>query len=326
MSTNKPQTILISPAGGQAIHGIVDYFRGKGYTVIGIDRNPEAIGKFFVDRFIEVPGVLEGHYMDKILEIISEYKVSIFVSWLDPEVIFWNEKFFTLEIPSELAGVFAFNFRRDINEFFDKFSFYYLLQNSGFTYPKTFLLEGNENEILNNINLPVVVKPRIGFGARDTFIFDNAEDLKHKLRIFPKFRGIGKFLIQEYIAGDEYTVDFFAEKGNLVNVAVRKRIEHRGVSLRGEIACNESIEALVSKFCSEFNIDGLNNIQVIQADDKFHIIDFNPRPSGTIMLSVNAGVDFMNNLTERMAKKEITRYGKPRRLKMIRYLCEHYYE
>jgi hypothetical protein len=44
------------------------------------------------------------------------------------------------------------------------------------------------------------------------------------------------------------------------------------------------------------------------------------------MLSINAGVDLLNNLIEQRQGKKITEYGQPRRLKMIRYLTELYYE
>ncbi len=88
-----PKTCLLSPVGGQAIHGIVKYFKQKKTKVIGIDRNPEAIGKHFVDKFFTVPDIGNQAYAEAILKIIVQDKVDIFISWLDPEIIFWNKKF-----------------------------------------------------------------------------------------------------------------------------------------------------------------------------------------------------------------------------------------
>lgn len=143
--TDTLQKVLISPAGGQAIYGIINYLKNKNLKVIGIDKNPEAIGKFFVDQFFEVPDVNDPLYMHKIIGIINECKVDAFISWLNPEIIFWNEKFHNSQIPGNLANIFTFNFRKDLMKFFDKFTFYSLLKDAGFHYPKTFLFGDNKN-------------------------------------------------------------------------------------------------------------------------------------------------------------------------------------
>lgn len=307
------------------MHGLISYFRQKGFRVLGIDRNPEATGRHFVDLFFEIPGVGEDSYQEKIIEIIKEYKVDVFISWLDPEIIFWNEKYFMSFIPTEFVNVFAFNFRRDIMDFFDKYVFYLLIEERGFERPKTFLL--GDGEKIKGMNFPLIIKPRIGYGAKNTFFAEDAESLEYYRKyLLTKFGHSNGFLVQEFIQGVEYTVDFFAEKGRVINSVSRKRLEHKGVSLRGEIATAGNIEKLLSDFVSAFNIDGLNNLQTMLADGKAYTLDFNPRPSGTLMFSVTAGVDMLNNLLEKSEGKKITKYGPPRNLKMIRYLSEYYYE
>ena len=320
------KTVLLSPVGGQAMYGIAKYFVKNGVKVIGIDRNPEAVGKYFVDTFFAVPDVSDKGYMDYVLKIIIKNKVNIFISWLDPEIIFWNGKFNANQIPSNLIDIYAFNFRSDIMNFYDKLKFYSILAASGFCFPKTSVLSEYYKDIAN-ISFPVVIKPRIGTGARNVYIIDKPQSLKYHLSVVQDRReNIENFLIQEYIPGFEYTVDFFAVEGSLINLVNRKRIEHRGVSLKGEIVYNDDIERTINRFASQFKIDGLNNIQVIESERGIFITDFNPRPSGTIMLSINAGVDFLTNLLEQRCGKEITQYGRPKRLKMIRYLAELYYE
>ena len=319
------QKILISPIGGQVMHGIVGYLKKKSFITIGMDNNPESAGKFFVDEFLEVPNVSDIAYRDKVLEIIEKHKIDIFLSWLDPEIIFWNEKFYSLEIPSHLIDIFAFNFRKDLMRFYDKFKLYAMLDENGFRCPETSLL--SQKAGAKDTGFPVILKPRIGFGAKDTYVAENEKTLNYlQSFLFSRFASLEKFIIQRYIGGIEYTVDFFAIAGKMVNAVVRERIKHKGVSLIGEVVFNDAVEKVVRDFCRIFNIDGLNNIQIMDHSSKLYILDFNPRPSGTIMLSVNAGVDLMNNLFEKMQKKEITEYGKAKRLKMFRYLCEFFYE
>jgi len=320
----KKMNILISPIGGQVIFSIVEYFKKRGYMVVGIDKNPEAIGKHFVDKFSVVPEVGHKTYMDSIFKIIRENKIDIFISWLDYEILFWNEKFYSSEIPDDLTKIFAFNFSRNLRYLTDKYIFSSLLKNYGFNSPKTLLLmNGNERKI----NFPVIIKPRISSGTKNVYIVENEEGLKYFYKLIAyRFKETTNFIIQEFVDGTEYTVDFFAQNGKIKNLVVRKRIEHKGVSLRGEIVYNKQIEKLTNRFCSVFNINGLNNIQVIERDNELFLIEYNPRPSGTIMFSINAGVDFLNNVIEQRFGKRITQYRKPKQLKMIRYLVELYYE
>ncbi len=325
MTMKAARRVLISPAGGQAIHGIAQYFRDRSMIVTGIDGNREAIGRFFTDKFICVPAVSSPSYADVVLGIIADSHIDLFISWLDPEIIFWNEMFRTSRLPVGMEGVFTLNFRPDIMDFYDKFLFCGLLESHGFTRPRTFLLSDNENT--GALRLPVIVKPRVGYGSKDTHMATSREALACIVGLLSSRRAdMSAFLVQECISGTEYTVDFFAERGAVINMAIRKRTEHRGVSLKGETVIDDVIEECIMRFSKAFMVDGLNNIQVIRGADGLYIIDYNPRPSGTIMLSVHAGVDLLNNLVERAGGAECTRYGKPRKLKMVRYLSERYYE
>lgn len=325
MSRNKPMSVLLSPVGGQAICGIIDYFKDKGIRVVGIDRNPDAIGRFFVDRFFEIPGIGDSFYAEKIREIILEENIEVFISWLDTEILFWNERFYSSLMPPEIKKVFAFNFRRDILNYYDKFQFYQLLNTHGFKHLETFLLD--DNALPEKIEFPTVIKPRTGSGSKDTYIAKNREEFSYlKGSVVAIHDNLKKFIVQKFISGIEYTIDFFSVEGNVINKVVRKRTEHRGVSLKGEVVYDDEAEKLLSDFCIKFNIDGLNNVQMIKAGGAFYILDFNPRPSGTIMLSVAAGVDFINNILEKREGHMISHYGMPKKVKMIRYLSELFYE
>jgi len=324
MTGNDGKTILLSPVGGQAISGIVKYFRNLDAKIVGIDKDSEAIGRHFVDKFISVPGVSDKAYPDTVLNIIRSNKVDIFISWLDPEIILWNKKFYASEIPGDLIDIFSINFRRDIIDFYDKFAFNFLLKSNKFNYPKTFLLD---NETGVNIRPPVVIKPRIGYGTKNTHIAENEDSLRYfRNLLLNKFGSAQKLIIQEFLEGSEFTIDFFSANRKVVNAVARKRVKHKGVSLIGEVVHDNAMSKFLEHFCSTFNINGLNNIQVIKSREKYYVLDFNPRPSGTIIFSINAGVDLMNNLLEEKEGKKITEYGKPRNLKMVRYLCEYFYE
>jgi len=312
--------VLLSPVGGQAMHGIIEYFKGRNDRVIGIDANPEAIGRHFVDRFHVVPLVADSRYADELLDVIRKEKVDVFISWLDPEIRFWNRWAMNpiLPFPGSMARTHTFNFRPDLGCFYDKLECVKMLKERGFCVPDTVASAFGSPMP----ELPCILKPRVSTGSRDVIkIEDEVAWDFHIMRLAHK----GRFVAQEFIDGPEYTVDFFADKGKVANLVVRRRLEHQGVSLRGEVVRSLAILDIVEGIVSKFSIDGLNNMQFIAQDGDYYATDFNPRPSGTIMLSVRAGVDLLNNLIERKEGREITAYGKPRRLKMVRYLADHYY-
>jgi carbamoyl-phosphate synthase large subunit len=330
LSKGSSKTILLSPIGGQAMPGIIEYFNEKDFRVIGIDSNGDNANRFMVRTFIVVPAINEPNYRTEVLSIIKYFAVDLFVSWLDAEIRYWNSAAFcawqTVNIPEELRRIFVFNFRKDLMEFYDKWLFYDKLRNEGFLIPETRLLRGGGTwERLKKF--PVIFKPRIGTGSRDIHIVHNSDEYDYWSRVINLAEAnASKFLAQKYIRGNEYTVDFFADRGKLINHVIRLRTKANGVSLAGSVVKDGDITDIVKRFCQHFNIDGLNNIQLIEdIEEHYFITDFNPRPSGTIMLSVRAGVDFFNNLIEKHEDKELTRYPQAKPLKMIRYLKEFYY-
>lgn len=317
------KTILISPVGGQVAVGIIEYFKSHGHSVIGIDSQPEAIGRFFCDAFRRVPAVGDSGYGAAILEVMSDCRIDVFVSWLDQEIAFWNEQDRLGTIPGGMRGRFAMTLRPDLDELQDKFRLHQRLGRHGIATPATRLL-GDAG--LDSSEFPVVIKPRVSSGSRDTHVAETREDADYFCRGFRRQgRPLDRFIVQQFIQGIEYTVDVFASAGTVQNAVIRSRLEHRGVSLRGQIVQDEAIDLLVRNLCGVLELDGLHNVQLIRRGDAAYLTDVNLRPSGTIMLSVSAGVDLLQNLMEQMEGRPISRYGAAQPLTMTRYLREYYH-
>ncbi|WNC32645.1 MULTISPECIES: ATP-grasp domain-containing protein [unclassified Thermosynechococcus] len=317
-------SVLISPVGGRAIRGILNYFRNKNYTIIGIDSKETAVGKFLCDHFELVPNVHNQDYPHVVKSLIKSYQPEIFISWLDEEILFWNEYF--LSYPNdEIKHVFAFNFRDDMNKFYDKFELYTTLSNAGFHCPRSVIL--SKSEEVESLPFPKIIKPRRSSGSKNVTIVSSPKIMSHTVELIKhNFEDLDLFIAQEFIEGEEYTVDFFCRNGEIINIVCRKRIEHSGVTLLGEIVIDEFLEEYTYQFAKSFTFDGLNNIQIIKTAESLFITDVNMRPSGTIIFSVKAGVDFLLNLIQYKNNQEITKYSTPRKLKMLRYLEEYYYE
>ena len=312
------KTVILSPVGGQAIHGIVEYFRSFGFRIVGIDSDPMAVGQILVDRFLQVPLTSELEYGETILRLLRSEKNALFISWLNPEIEYWNRRFLEKSIPLDVLSKFAFSFHSLLDELSDKWGLYVRGRKNGLPVCETRILS-NPGEVF----YPAFMKPRRGYGSRSTSKISSQKELEILTNACDQPR---QYVIQPYLIGKEFTVDFFSRAGQVVNIVVRERIRSRGVSMIGDIVFRDDIEEIVSDFSRVFQLEGVNNVQLIETKTDCLITDFNPRPSGTIMLSVHAGVDLLHNLVNSTGGINPISYGKPKRVRMRRILHEYYEE
>ncbi|MGL5692564.1 MAG: ATP-grasp domain-containing protein, partial [Peptostreptococcaceae bacterium] len=71
----------------------------------------------------------------------------------------------------------------------------------------------------NNIEYPIFIKPRVGEGAKNTKIIRTKEEMNLFLNEFD----INKFVLMEYLSGEEYTIDCFSHKGKIKFIGPRTR-------------------------------------------------------------------------------------------------------
>ena len=136
----KNKTILISPVGGQAIIGFIKYFKKKGFIIIGVDHDKDAIGKYFINYFYQIDKIGSKKYFKQVIDIINKHKIDIFISWLDSELSCWNDYFLKNKSNKKIKKIFAFNFADDLYKFQDKLKFYKLLKENNFLSPETHIL------------------------------------------------------------------------------------------------------------------------------------------------------------------------------------------
>lgn len=316
--------ILLSPVGGRASYSIIEYFKNKSYYVVGIDQDSEAIGKYFVDKFIQVPRVGESSYEECLYRIIQENRVSFFVTSLDPEIVYWNKIYYNKGFNYLMDKVFTFNIMDNIMSFVDKLDFYKILIENDFLAPLTLPLY---EDILKDkkIIFPLIIKPVTSYGSRNIFIVGDEEELKLYLHLIKlKFSDINQFIVQSYIDGKEYSIDFFCVNGELINSVIRERVRKESVSLIGQVVNDSTIGSMLKIYSSKLHLSGLHNLQIIAQDSNIYIIEHNVRYSGTIALSIASGVDLFNNLIEYKMNGVVTRYGTPKTIRMVRFYKEIY--
>jgi len=134
-------------------------------------------------------------------------------------------------------------------------------------------------------DFPLLVKPRDGSASADVY---KVADLR-ELAFFRKY--VPNAMIQEFVAGPEYTVDVFCDWASRPLVAVpRERIRVRAGEVSvGRVRRDEVMEQLAMAVAEALGARGPLNVQMIQGERGPRVIEINPRFGGGCLLSMAAG-------------------------------------
>lgn len=188
---------------------------------------------------------------------------------------------------------------------------------NGLPCPKTFFIsdirELNDN-IKDNLEYPVVIKPRISSGSRGVKICNSWEELDINFKKISS--NYGKLLIQEYIpyGGELGVYTLFNHESEPKNVTVQKRIRSYPVSggpstlrktIKNEIS-NQAIETAFNLLkIMNWECVGMVEFRVDSRDNSLKLMEVNPRFWGSLQLSILAGVDFPYRLYKMITDGDI---------------------
>jgi carbamoyl-phosphate synthase large subunit len=129
------------------------------------------------------------------------------------------------------------------------------------------------------IGFPLVIKPRIGRGARDTFMANNEKQMKLALAYVPDP------IIQEYVGGYEFTSGiFFDRRSNVKGIITMQRELEFGTTYRAIVDSFPKVDEemiRISEVLSQQGAIGPINVQSRYCSGKVYILEINPRFSGT---------------------------------------------
>jgi predicted ATP-grasp superfamily ATP-dependent carboligase len=170
-----------------------------------------------------------------------------------------------------------------------KFNSFFSLKNDYFKLPK------------NKINKKNIIKPVEGHGSKNILVTKNKKIANFFLTLKKDF------IIQEFIDGREFTVDCYFNKSNILeNYLIRERMVKSNVSISSKIIkSDKKIEACIKYISKKMNFRGPINIQIIKHKKDLFLVEINPRLSGSISFSLEAGFDPFKLSTKEYLDHEI---------------------
>jgi carbamoyl-phosphate synthase large subunit len=166
----------------------------------------------------------------------------------------------------------------------DKWRLYQACQ-AGVPVPRTALLDDMFD--VTDWALPVIAKPRSGSGSRDIHLVRAQSGLD----ILPHD---GTFLVQEYLPGEEHSVDVLAAPdARVLAVVPRLRLKvDSGVAVAGRTLHDPELDALARMVAATIGLTWVSNVQTRRdASGTARLLEVNPRFPGTMPLTVAAGID-----------------------------------
>jgi carbamoyl-phosphate synthase large subunit len=172
-------------------------------------------------------------------------------------------------------------------------------------------------------SFPRFVKPREGAGSRGVARIDSRADLDKQ----PKD---GSLMLQEYLPGEEYSVDIYVSRdGRVIAVVPRVRMKvDSGIAVASRTINAPEVSEAAVRTAEIIGIRGTANIQFKRsADGVFKLLEVNPRFPGTLPLTGAAGVDMPRLMADELAGHKLPAGLLPfKELMVVRYWTEHYFD
>lgn len=264
--------------------------------VVTADVRGNAPTAFVSDGHRIVPRVTDGDYLPELLRICARDNIRAIIPLIDTELplLARNKQLFaehgvTVLVPppaiTELGG--------------DKLATFRFFSAQGIPTPAVY-----ETDTVPD-RFPLIVKPRDGSSSLGVTAVHNPEELA----FFRRY--IRNSLVQEFVTGDEFTVDVLADlKGNVCTIVPRQRLETRaGEVSKGVTRKDPEIIQAVAEAVKCFDgLVGCINLQCFRRPTgEILFIELNARFGGGAPLSIMAGADLPRWTLELLAGREFDR-------------------
>lgn len=308
-------SVLVTAVGAPGAPGIVGALRKNGereLSVFGVDMNPQASGRPFVDGFWRVPRGSEPEFVDEMIESCKEFEAQVIVPLSTEELLaFASAK---ERIRQATGAVTVVSSKEAIEASNEKAKLFSKLSSAQVPTPEHVIVRPSDDlreacAKLGHPDLPVCMKPSFAHGGRGFRVIEDSpatDDmlLKRKpenasisvaeaQRLLAGLADPTEMLVMEFLPGTEYSVDMLCSKGDMLVAIPRSRDEIRsGISFRGTVVESHEAVDVCRRICDAIEFDGPVGVQLREdREGAIKVLEINPRLHGSVVLSVAAGVN-----------------------------------
>lgn len=280
--------LLVTAIGSMSAECAIKRLKEDHHYVVGCDIYPgdwhyETI---LCDEFVRAPyATNENEYISFLIETCHKYRLNFIIPLTDLEIDVINRQrhlFQSKGITLCMQSSHVLRIVRDKYRLSTTFLTDQLVPSI-----RTHLL----TSIPDDFSFPCIAKPYDGRSSEGLMRNVTREQL---MAIEKK----EKYIVQEQLEGDVYTVDYCRCSKSGRDAAVpRKELlrTKNGAGLTIKTISDEGLIKLVSYIGNAININGCVNLEFIKCKGKYYLIDINPRFSAGVAFSMLSGYDMVLN-------------------------------
>jgi carbamoyl-phosphate synthase large subunit len=256
---------------------IVHAFRDAGGATLAVDVDPLAPGLYAADRHALVLPVTDDGYVPALAELVAEHEISLLVPLSDIDQLMLSRR------RDELGALVLLPAPDVVERTNDKYRAHVFFEEHGIDSPPTWL----PGDVPEQVEFPVLVKARFGFGSRNIF---RARD-RDELAFFLRYTAVEP-MVQAVCPGDEFSLDVFCDlEGRCLNVIPRTMIESAGgESVKGMTIRDAELVEVGRRVAETLGIVGPATVQCFRtAPGRHEVTDVNLRFGGAFPLPLAAG-------------------------------------
>jgi carbamoyl-phosphate synthase large subunit len=269
-------TAVLFTCAGQRVD-VVTAFARAGARTVAADANPLAPAIYHAHVHAIVPRIEDPGYLPALRELIRAHDVRLVVPLTDLDQILLAER------RDELGAIVLLPDAEVVRRTADKYLAHHFFEEQGIPSPPSWL----PGELPADLEFPVLVKARFGFGSRHIY---RAED-REQLDFFVRYSPVDSF-VQQMCPGEEFSIDVFCDlDGRCLNSIPRTMIESKGgESIKGMTIKDEELIEFGRVVAEALGIRGPANVQCFRvAEGRHEVTDVNPRFGGAFPLPRAAG-------------------------------------
>lgn len=280
------KAFLITAIGSFSANAVIQSIR-KNYPkaiIIGTDIHDPSwiLSSNQLDFTYQVPKANHSDYLPTIIQLIEKHNIHFLIPLTDPEVDVMSIhhdtlKTYTILTVSNNQTIPICRNKYLMADFF--------LPIEGVTPIETHQYDSNKTI---DLSFPFIAKKINGRSSEGLKLIHSVADFCHLN---------SEYILQPLISGDVITVDVVVDDWNSFVCLARKELirTSNGAGLSVEVFESTQIYKTVEKIVQNLEIKGAVNIEFIESNGIFYLMDMNPRFSAGIGFSQLAGFDIVQN-------------------------------
>ena len=315
---------MLTSAGGEMVPFLIAALKASHQDtlrVLAVDTSEDNVSCQLADAFWLVPRGNESGYAEAVLAILRQTHVDLLVPYSDEEALSLSAR---KDDITESGCTLACVDHATLSIFANKLKCYAALAAAGISTP-TWLKAEDPAELDNAVNEIIaqtgqcVVKPAVGRGGRNVLVIgaddadisraggrsDGARAGRERHFTHSAFKTLQDqqrnfafpLLVMEGLSTPVFDIDMLAWQGRPVHIVPRRRINSELPNEGHLFVDAPELSAIGARLIQTFSLSWLYDCDVMYDHTGHpHVLEINPRPSGSAMASATAGIPLFENL------------------------------